>query len=120
MEFAEGDCVRVVEHPGHALPPVLEDCAGWVGNIAKVKDGDLYDVNLDDADPVPTVQLHADQLERRRICRVCGCTNNHPCTRTTAKSNWTCGWAEDDLCTACTPGAAADWVHPPAVEGEGN
>lgn len=64
-QFAEGDRVRVLAHDAHALPAALEGCYGWVGNIAKVKGDDLYDVRLDDADPVPTVQLHAEQLERR-------------------------------------------------------
>lgn len=27
-------------------------------------------------------------------CRVCGCTQNDPCEPP-------CGWAEDDLCSAC-------------------
>lgn len=116
--FAEGDRIRVVEHDDHALPPALEGCTGWRGNISAVKGGDLYDIRLDDNDPVATVQLHADQLAHARICRVCGCTPDRACTRRTAKSNWTCGWAEPDLCTACTPDAPSDWVHPSA-DGEG-
>ncbi|HXI95387.1 MAG TPA: hypothetical protein VNG04_04635 [Candidatus Acidoferrum sp.] len=67
QEFAEGERVRIVEHPDHVLPPALEGCTGWVGTIGEAKGGNLYDVNLDDADPVPTVQLHAEQLERRVV-----------------------------------------------------
>lgn len=118
--FAEGDRIRVVDHEDHTLPPALEGCDGWRGNIAAVKGDDLYDVRLDDDDPVPTVQLHAEQLASygERVCRECGCTNDRPCTRRTEKSTWTCGWAEPDLCTACTPDARPGWVHPSA-DGEG-
>ena len=63
-KFTEGERVRVLAHDGHALPQALEGCYGWRGNVSAVKDGDLYEVRLDDDDPVPTVQLHAEQLER--------------------------------------------------------
>lgn len=63
QRFAAGDRVRVVEHADHSLPAVLEGCSGWRGAIVAAKDGDLYDVGLDDADPVPQVQLHAEQLQ---------------------------------------------------------
>lgn len=64
QRFSEGDRVMVAGHDDHALPPALEDCTGWRGNISAVKDDDLYHVRLDDADPVPIVQLHAAQLKR--------------------------------------------------------
>ena len=64
QRFSERDRVMVAGHADHALPPALEGCTGWRGNISAVKGGDLYDVRLDDDDPVPTVQLHAAQLER--------------------------------------------------------
>lgn len=63
-KFAKGDRVRVIAHDDHALPPTLEGCYGWRGSIAEARGDDLWDVNLDDADPVSTVQLHAEQLER--------------------------------------------------------
>jgi len=63
-KFAAGTRVRVVGHPDHSLPPALDGCTGWRGSVGEAKGGNLFDVNLDDADPVPTVQLHAEQLER--------------------------------------------------------
>lgn len=33
-----------------------------------------------------------------RFCRVCGCTEDDACI---GENGVTCGWAEDDLCTAC-------------------
>lgn len=64
--FAERDRIMVVDHADHTLPPALEGCAGWRGNISAVKGDDLYEVTLDDNDPVPTVQLHAEQLAKVR------------------------------------------------------
>lgn len=35
-----------------------------------------------------------------RICRECGCSQRDPCEQ---RVDIFCGWAEADLCTACTP-----------------
>jgi len=34
------------------------------------------------------------ECKDERICRVCGCTNEHPC-------DGGCYWVEEDLCSAC-------------------
>lgn len=34
------------------------------------------------------------------VCRACGCSQNDACDEG-------CGWADEDLCTACAPGASA-------------
>jgi hypothetical protein len=64
VAFEIGDRVSFVGHPDHSPPPALEGVVGWHGAITAVKGGDLYDVGLDDADPVPMVQLHGAQLAR--------------------------------------------------------
>lgn len=64
VSFVKGERVMVAGHSDHDLPPVLEGCTGWRGNISAVKGDDLYDIRLDDDDPVATVQLHAAQLVR--------------------------------------------------------
>jgi hypothetical protein len=33
----------------------------------------------------------------RRVCRVCGCDDNHACLT----DDGLCYWVEDDLCSAC-------------------
>jgi hypothetical protein len=112
QQLNEGDRVRFVGHIMHEAPPILKGEKGAAGTIEDGGYGDLYRMRLDKTGT--TVQIHAMQVERvdgKPVCRVCGCTNDYPCTRRTKASNWTCGWAEDDLCTACTPDAAPGWVH---------
>lgn len=40
-----------------------------------------------------------------RRCRACGCDDCHACYD--PRTFGPCGWAEEDLCTACAPGEAA-------------
>ena len=45
-------------------------------------------------------------LQPERACRRCGCTQGHACVT----FEGTCGWAEEDLCTAClTPAEKIRW-----------
>ena len=47
------------------------------------------------AEPMPVPSMLG------RVCRVCGCSQHDACLAG-------CGWAEDDLCTACAgPGTAS-------------
>ena len=53
----------------------------------------------------------ASGTERR--CRECGCTDHNACIWHGATGTVTCTWHEPDLCTACAPGHAPGWNHPP-------
>lgn len=63
-----------------------------------------------------------------QACRKCGCTNARGCVREPGLLEEphlildgtplvTCGWAEEDLCTACAPDAdvLGEWLHPAAA-----
>lgn len=39
-----------------------------------------------------------------RACRMCGCTEQRACVRTTPDGTWRCRWVAPDLCSACTSG----------------
>jgi predicted HAD superfamily Cof-like phosphohydrolase len=43
------------------------------------------------------------------VCRECGCTQKQACWHDDFGG---CGWAEPDLCTACTADAGPGWEHP--------
>lgn len=47
-----------------------------------------------------------------RTCRSCGCTDERACVRFNGYVPVSCWWWEADLCCACAPGAASDWIHP--------
>ena len=57
-----------------------------------------------------------------RACRSCGCTDDRACVREATvldgpvemlASVVTCSWVEDDLCSACRPGAECEgWQRP--------
>jgi hypothetical protein len=48
------------------------------------------------------------------VCRECGCTPERACWH---EDFGGCGWAEPDLCTACTPDSGEGWERP-ALSGE--
>lgn len=52
-----------------------------------------------------------------RKCRECGCSELNACVRVNGRhERVTCSWVEEDLCSACSPGAALlDWKHPPGA-----
>ena len=70
----------------------------WVAAVAKsmVHGTDYNREQLEDC------REHARKLFLGPKCRVCGCTNED-CSRCIERTGEACSWAEDDLCTACTP-----------------
>lgn len=57
--------------------------------------------------------MNAEPTEPVESCRECGCTEEEACLLIGDEQvESTCGWAEPNLCTACTPGASERWRHP--------
>lgn len=86
---------------GVPIPETTSDDTGIRGLLAAIDNSPVRAPRLD--------ELEAIDAPRR--CRECGCTEMVACVRDEDDSS-ACGWAQEDLCTACVPDAEG-WDHPP-------
>lgn len=87
--------------PRGGLPPVLE-------RVAAIADSELMaELEAAALDALPEGAFSATDGRPRipsrlgGVCRRCGCTQNDACDEG-------CGWAAEDLCTACVAGGGHD------------
>lgn len=86
------------------LPAALEDEYDAV--LTALTDLEVQVMQIAEAD--------RDGLDGMQTCRVCGCTDKHPCEGSAADAgpDVTCAWVSDDLCSACVTG----WAPAPRRE----
>lgn len=84
--------------PESALPPVLTRVASSSDNLLMGElEATVFEALPDGAFATARIGIPRIPSLLGGVCRACGCSQNDACDDG-------CGWAADDLCTACTHG----------------
>jgi hypothetical protein len=115
------DVSETIEAPAGPLRALVDALSRgrplfWTGEVLVEVDAD-FPANVGQASMV----LDADDMAAlrettARHCRECGCTENNACVLMIEdRAAHGCRWVEEDLCSACVPGASPDWRKPARV-----
>jgi hypothetical protein len=115
------DVSETIEAPAGPLRALVDALSRgrplfWTGEV-------LVEVDVDFPAGVgqATMVLDADDMAALRgaieqRCRQCGCAESNACVlMIEGCAAHGCRWVEQDLCSACVPGASPDWRRPAKV-----